>query len=1415
MMTSELLSHLSELNVMVRAHNGQLIVTGPKRALTSALRAELSERKAEILMFLSHRASSALTREPALQRVPRNGKLPLSFAQQRLWFLDQYEPNSSFYNIPNALRLRGPLDVAALEQSLNEIVCRHESLRTTFSMVEGEAVQVIAPSLEHSLAVVDLRDRAEGEREEEARRLVGEESRQPFDLAQGPLFRSQLLRLGEDNHVLLLTMHHIVSDGWSMGVLYRELSILYRAFVNGESCPLADLSIQYADFAVWQRKWLQGEVFDRELSYWKKQLEGIPGVLDLTADRPRPAVQSHRGRRQSIQLSRELAQGLKQLSRKEGVTPFMTLLAAFQTLLHRYSGQDDIVIGSPIANRNRAEIEGLIGFFVNTLVLRSNFSDNPTFRELLARVRRTTLEAYEHQDIPFEKLVEDLKPDRSISHSPLFQVMFVLQNAPTIPLQLDGLDIDHLRFDRETGKFDLTLSLHEVTEGLEGSLQYNTDLFDAATIQRMLGHFEVLLESIVANMQRRISDLPMLTKIEEHQLLVEWNDTRRDWPNEKCIHQLFEAQAERSPDAVAVIFGSQRLKYRELNTKANQLAHYLSKLGIGPDTLIGVCLERSLEMIIGLLGILKAGGAYVPLDPDYPKERLALMLADTRAPVLLTHERLRKVLSEADARVVCLDRDFKDIGREPEDNFASQVTTSNVAYVMYTSGSTGIPKGVMITHRALCNLINSLQAAFPLTCRDRVLQKTPFSFDASVWEFYAPLLVGATLVIARPGGHRDPAYLNTAIAEEKVTALKIVPSLLSALIDEVGIENSTTLQRVFCGGEELPVALQERFFSKINADLYNMYGPTEATIDATFWCCKRDKNGVTVPIGRPICNTQCYILSDRLQVVSIGVKGELYIGGDALARGYLNRPELTAEKFIPNPFSKEPGARLYMTGDLARYLPDGNIEFLGRVDHQVKVRGYRIELGEVESVLSQHPSVKETVVLAWDDVGNFKTEIGRAKLGKRLVAYVVPLDKHSVITRDLRSFLKQKLPEYIIPNVFVLLDALPLTPNGKINRRVLPLTEQSWPELEGSCVPPRDILELQLTRIWEKTLRTKYIGVRDNFFDCGGHSLLAVSLMAQIEKLTGKRLPLASLFQAQTIEDQAKLLCREGWSAPWRSLVAIQPGGSKPPLFCAHAHEGNVLFYRDLALRLGSDQPFYALQAQGVEGEQSPHTRIEQMGAHYITEIRTIQPEGPYLLGGYCFGGLVAFEMARQLEALDQQVSLVALFDSYAPGYQNLYPDGASVAYKASRLIEKIHYHLETLLKLGPKEKLSYVVARFKRIISKFNMAIGCESGRSRRDFLHAMRQARLSYHPQVYQGRLTLFRATRQPAGYDRDPQMGWGSLAAGGLEIHEIPGYCGSIVFEPNVWMLAEQLKVCLNRVHLAESGNSQHHAQVAQGN
>ncbi len=1060
---------------------------------------------------------------PPILRREENVEIPLSFAQQRLWFLDQLESNSASYTIAIGLRLVGTLNVAALEQSLKEIIDRHEALRTNFVTVDGKPTQIIQTQTNWTVTVVDLQhlptlvlsEAQVTEQKTAAQKLLEQKAIEPFDLAHDPLITATLVMLSPTEQWLLVCMHHIVCDGWSIGVFVQELEALYNAYSQGQPSPLLPLPIQYADFSIWQRQWLQGEVLQNHLSYWQQQLANAPTFLPLPTDRPRPAVQTFNGSYHVFTLSVELTQKLLQLSQQQGCTLFMTLLAAYNTLLYRYTGQSDILVGTPIADRDRTELEGLIGFFVNTLVMRTDLAGNPSFNELLPRIRETALSAYAHQDLPFEMLVEALQPERDLCHTPLFQVMFVLLNAPMSEIELTGLSVSGLPIGITTAKFDLTLSMENTPNGLFGWWEYNTDLFSRSTIERMTGHFLTLLEAIVANPSERISQLPMLTASEQQQLLVEWNDTQADYPQDKCIHQLFEEQVERTPDATAVVFENQQLTYQELNTRANQLAHYLQSLGIKPDVLVGICVERSLEMVVGLLGILKSGGAYVPLDPEYPQERLRFILEDAQVSVLLTQQHLVEKLPQCQAQLISLDTNRQMISQLSQENPITDVQASNLAYVIYTSGSTGHPKGVQISHKSVSNFLSAMQQRPGITEQDTLLAVTTISFDIAALEIFLPITVGACLVIARRDVTLDGRELFDLLVKSKATIMQATPATWRLLLDS---NYQFSDLKILCGGEALPGDLVNELLAR-SASVWNLYGPTETTIWSSV--CQLESSESLISIGRPIDNTQIYILDQNLQPVPVGVPGELHIGGAGLAKGYLNRPDLTQEKFIPNPFCRSRGAevlpnsqspipspRLYKTGDLARYLADGNIEYLGRIDNQVKIRGFRIELGEIEAALSQHPHVQASCVIAREDTPG----------DKRLVSYIVPQLQVTLTISELRSDLKKKLPDYMVPSAIVILESLPLTPNGKIDRRALPAPEPSS-ELLEKYVAPRNPIEEILSLIWQQVLKVDLVGRHDNFFELGGHSLLATQLISRVRSSLKVELPLRSLFAAPTIAE--------------------------------------------------------------------------------------------------------------------------------------------------------------------------------------------------------------------------------------------------------------------------------------------------------
>ena len=1111
----EFLTSLSQQDVKLWLEGDSLCCDAPEEVLTSSLSSQLAERKPEIIAFLNRVNLASKSRQTI--SLDRTENIPLSFAQQRLWFLDQMEPGNPLYNIAGAVRLKGSLDIAAFEQSFNEIVRRHEALRTTFQTIDGQAVQEIAPTLQLALPILDWRQLEE--QETEVLRLAEDEAQQPFDLATGPLIRITLVRLADTEYVAILTMHHIVSDAWSLGVFVRELSTLYEAFSTGQPSTLPELPIQYPDFAAWQRQWLQGEVLDFQLSYWRKQLGGNLPVLQLPTDRPRPRVQTFRGARYSFSLDSQLTKALQQLSQQEEVTLFMTLLAAFKTLLYRYTFQEDILVGSPIANRNRTETEQLIGFFINTLVLRTDFSGNPTFKELLKRIGQITWDAYEHQDLPFEKLVEELQPERDLSYSPLFQVKFMLQNAPQENLKLPGLTLSFIDLKNSTAKLDLSLDMSETASGLEGSFEYNTDLFDEATIARMADHFCSLLSGIVANPEQPIAQLPLLTAAEQQQILFKWNDTQTEYPENLCFHQLFEAQVEQTPNAVAVVFQDRQLTYEELNRRANQVAHYLQKLGVKPEFKVGLCVERSPEMIIGLLGILKAGGAYLPLDPTYPQERLEFMLSDSQVNILLTTHSLKSQLPQLPSKVICLDTD--DLTKESPTNLDSKVTVNNLAYLIYTSGSTGTPKGVLVTHEGLVNLTQDKIKTCQVKANNRILQFFSLSFDASIPEIVMALGSGAALYLGTQNDLLPGQGLLEFLRQHAITHVTLTPSALAVL----PTTELPDLQMVLVGGEApTPELISQWSKGRL---FINAYGPTETTVNASMVECGNGQG--LLPTVRPSANKQLYILDPNLQPVPIGVLGELHIAGVGLARGYLNRPQKTAETFIPNPFSHEPRSRLYKTGDLACYLSDGRIRLLGRLDHQVKIRGFRIELGEIEALLTQYPGIRESVVIAREDQPG----------DKRLVAYIVADSVHYLKISDLRHFIAEKLPKYAIPSAFVILDALPLNPNGKVDRFALPAPDITRPELESVFVAPGTATERTLAEIFAGVLEIEQVGIYDNFFELGGHSLLATKLVAQLLKTFKVEVTVVDLFEASTVaalaERMKKMQTLEQISSPVES----------------------------------------------------------------------------------------------------------------------------------------------------------------------------------------------------------------------------------------------------------------------------------------
>ena len=1659
---------------------------------------------------------------------------PLSFAQQRLWFFQQMYPQSAAYNMPIGMRLRGELSVTHLRATLNEIVRRHEVLRTSIDLIDDEPVQLISQAEEFSLATTDLSGLPETEREIEARRQSTEELARVFDLSRGPLIRGRLLRLSEQDHVLLLIIHHIICDGWSVDVLIREVTALYEAYSSGQEPSLPELPIQYADYAVWQRGWLQGEVLEEQLAYWRGQLSGAPPILSLPTDYPRPQVQTLNGAHFEFAFTDGLPARLRQLCQREGVTLFMLLLGAFQVLLSRYSGQADVLVGTPIAGRNRQEVEGLIGFFVNTLVLRADLSGEPSFRDVLRRVKEVCLGAYAHQELPLERLVEELQPERSLSHAPLFQVLFALQNTPAKMFELTGLEVSEAGLDLSTTAFDLSLNIEEFEEGIFGRLRYNTDLFKADTIRRMAGHYLTLLESIVEDVERSIALLTLLSSAERRLLLEEWNDTKRESATEAYVHLLFERQAELVPDSIALVFDGWQLTYAELNRRADQLARHLRGAGIGAERAVAICVRRSLEMIVGLLGVLKAGGVYVPIDPSTPQERLSFLLEDTGAAVLLTQQSLLSNLPETRARVVCLDTDWPTISESSDATPLSHVLSpGNLAYIIYTSGSTGTPKGVMVSHASLSNTIHAqlVQTETPVT---GTLLQMAYVFDGSLLSIFCTLVQGGTLTIPRDGQQADPAAVAELIAAGRIPHLFTVPSFYSLLLEQARADQLASLQIVHVGAEACPPRLVERHRAVLpSARLYNEYGPTEATVYCAAHECRAEDASAAVPIGRPVSNAQVYLLDQYLQPVPVGVAGGLYVGGSGLARGYLNHPDLTAESFIPHPTSVEPGERLYRTGDVARYEADGRIVFLGRLDSQVKIRGYRIELEEIEAALLECEGVQQAVLMVREDAPD----------DKRLVAYLSANNGRELTIEDLRQHLKAKLPEYMLPSAYVLVDELPLLPTGKVDRRALPSTDGTRPRMMQAYAAPRNRLERLLAELWQEILGVEQIGIRDNFFDLGGDSMRAAILINRLQQRLGDYIYVVALFEAPTIAALAAYLtehyasavakvagdeesaaesgsdeggawahtvnadavarvreligtapaepapatknppaifilspprsgstllrvmlaghpslfappelellsfntlaerrealtgkysfwmegtiravmelkgcemeearrfiedCEErGLSVPqfyrlmqdwlgerrlvdktpsyaldkevlrraeacfdgalyihllrhpfgmirsfeeakleqvffryahsfsrrelaelvwlvsqqnileflkqvpeerqyqlkfeelvsmprevleglcrflklefhpemmepyrhkeqrmtdgihplsqmlgdvkfhqhseidsmvaerWREqtaddrlgdvtwevaealsykrerphnslLVAIQPHGPQTPFFCVHPVGGSPYCYLDLARRLGPEQPFYGFRARDLIPAHEPHDDVETMAADYVAALRTVQPAGPYRIGGWSLGGIVAFEMARQLQAEGETIATLALIDCLAPSLlgEELHERPARGASQAGGNDNPpgkrdIMNTLEDLCRTGTEGELkdSFETARREGFLPP---EVGPQEFKSWLRGCQARIKAARDYDPQPFAGRIILFKtnedetnALSPESAEGFDDALGWSELATEGLEVYTVPGSHQQMILEPYVAELAAQLK------------------------
>lgn len=1331
---------------------------------------------------------------PPIIQVPRDQPLPLSYSQQRMWLMYQLAPESTAYNMPFASRQMGRLNKAALRKTIDAICSRHEAFRTTFMMKGEGPAQIIQPFRPPDWTEVTLSHLPSAQRQQQAARLVEQEANRPFDLEQGPLARFLLIEIEPEDHVLVLTMHHIIGDQWSFGIIGYEFALFYNAFSRGDVPSAKPILLQYADYAVWQRRCLTDDWLGEQSNYWQKKLAGL-SKLSLPTDHPRPVTQTFNGAHRMLELPTSLIERLKQFSAEHNATVFMTLLTCFHILLSRYSGQTDVAVGSPIANRTQSAVESIIGSFVNTLVMRTDLSGNPTFIELLARVRETALEAYANQDFPFDKLVEMMHSSRDQSSAPLVQVLFNVPNAPIREINVQGLSWVPFEVETQAAQFDLSLTI-ETEFSRKAYLTFNTNLFEPQTAERILGQYRILLQHALADPHSKLSELPTVTEAERQQMLLDWNRTQRDYPQSECFPQLFESQVERTPDAVAVSMGAKTLQYGQLNARANQLARYLQTLGAKPGATVGIGLDRSLEMVVALLAVLKTGAAYVPLDPEFPRDRLRFMAQDASVAAVLTTSKLSDRFDAPGSPLLCLDRAEKRIAQEAGHNLGPITTPRDLAYVLYTSGSTGQPKGVEITHRALVNFLWSIRQEPGCAAQDVLLSVTTISFDIFGLELYVPLLVGARVEIASRAVAMDGRQLRGLCEAVQPTIMQATPATWRMLI-EAGWPGGKNLT-VLCGGEALPpdlaTALLDRSFA-----LWNMYGPTETTIWSTIEKIERSDHEIT--IGKPIANTDVYVLNPFLQPAPIGVSGELYIGGHGLARGYRGRQELTQERFLPHPFSPDPHAKLYRTGDLARYRSDGRIVHLGRIDNQVKIRGFRIELGEIEVALSRHVSIRQAAVTAREDRQGMK----------QLVAYVVCHEGSVPSQADLRSFLRSEMPDYMVPSVFVFLTAMPLTANNKIDRKALP-SPASFASDQPVLSGPRNGMEVQLTALWQQVLEVSRIGIHDNFFDHGGHSLKAAHLFFLLEKVYGRRLPLATLFQAPTIAQLASVLSQDQWTPPWQSLVAIQPNGDAIPIFMVPGVGGNVLVFAQLAKLLGQNQPCYGLQARGLDGKEPPFTSVPEMASHYVAQIRRLRPNGPYTVLGGCTGGLIAYEMAQLLVAQGQAVTLVVM-DTWHPSTYHPHRSRLSMSFGLPLfLLWRFIRTLPMLSRLPIKDWIQFVRHKYKRLMALSGTNGGNEELRAEfqvEQVTRATLQAVARYDVRPYPGPiLNIVASRRYVAQSVTDTRHAWQEFGSqGGRTVPVGAINSGQLLATPHVEEVAKHLQT-----FLAEHGHNKPHPKAA---
>ncbi len=1371
---------------------------------------------------LARRSPEPPVKNPTIPRLCTEPAL-LSFAQQRLWLIDQIQPHSSVYNICWTLQLAGKVDIPALQQALNAIVARHESLRTTYCATTTEPIQVV-----HAVQRVDLTIQTAISSDVEEM-LLQKFAQQPFDLSRDCMLRATLVQRSETDASLLLVLHHIAGDGWSKTIVNRELAVYYSAFLAQTTPDLPELPIQYKDYAHWQRQWLMGPRLMEQIDYWTKKLQAAPPHLELPTDYPRPAVLSLRGQSQRFGLSEDLTNALRELSKRSRASLYMTLLAAFNVLLYRYTQQTDVLVGSPIGIRKQLETEALVGFFVNTIVLRNNLSGNPTFRELLQQVQRVAREAYANQDVPFEKLVEVLQPERSLSHMPLAQVFFVLQNLPTADQEMPGLVATPQPLEIPIAKFDLTLQLRE-GPALEGHIEYSTDLFMPSTIERFIGHFQTLLQAIVVNPDQAIDQLPLMGAVEQQQVISAWNQTQVPI-SQDCIHQIFERQVALTPDAIAVQLDDDCLTYQALNQQANQLAHHLRSLGVKPESIVGVYLERTPQMMVAFLAILKAGGAYLPLDTTYPADRIAFMLEDAAVPVVITTQQMQVALPAIATQMLYLDapdtsrlQSLADNWSQlPVDNLENWNTREHLAYVIYTSGSTGKPKGVMVPHRGVTRLVlNTRYVEFQPG--DVIAQVSNCAFDAATFEIWGAFLNGHKLAIIAKEVLLSPTQFAEAIRSQSLSVTFLTVALFNQLV-QTDASIFATMRYVLFGGDAAdPSSVRRSLKASPPEYLLNAYGPTEnTTFSITYRATNVADTATNLPIGQPIENSQAFILDRQLQPLPVGLIGELYLGGDGIALGYLNRPELTAERFIPVPphLAVQAQGKLYKTGDLARYLPDGNIEFLGRIDHQVKIRGFRIELGEIEHHLIQHPEVQQAIVVVrTDQPGN-----------PQLVAYVIA-NAAVINAAILRLYLQQSLPDYMVPMAIVVLDALPLTPNGKVDRQALPVPTQPI-AADQPIALPKDELELQILNLWREVLNSEQIGIDDNFFDLGGHSLMALRLFSRIEAVFGQALPLSVIFQAPTVRLLATTLRQQDIQVA-ATVTFCQGDGQRCPLFFLPGASNNLLYAARIARTISPAQPIYGLSEWGETAQRYQPGAIEQIATHYIQAMRTVQPEGPYQIVGYSFGGIVAYEIAQQLRRQQQEVSFLGLIDPTHPAPRHWFRRGLQPLrylpgmHRVLRSVQGANRWVIRNRQRGLQHNLKSWVRQGQRLIGLPVATVDIHEGFGTITPLVEHRllgeitlgedikpggeiagisanfdyeRSTVEYLPQAYHEHIYFLLSEENQIHADR--WFNWSELAAGGFEILPMPGEHDDLYSEATCRAIAAQIQAVLPSLNPPHSG------------